>query len=124
MALIGLLTMVAGCGDDAGMGTIEGRLPPSVPSGFPVPADGVISDAVIDRDNHRTEFTVTVESDSLSVIQFFTIELVSQGYVIDGSARVDDSTWEVAFSQEELAGTIRIIDGDGLTRAVVTMNVS
>jgi hypothetical protein len=124
MALVGLLTIAVACGDVVGGEPIEGRIPRSVPDGFPVPADGVISEAAIDPENHRTEFTVTVESDQLSLIQFFTIELVSQGYVIDGSAGVDDSTWEIEFSQEELFGTILITDGDGLSRAVVTMNVS
>lgn len=124
MALVGLLTIAVACGDDAGGEPIEQRVPRSVPDGFPLPADGVISDAVIDAENHRTEFTVTVESDSTSLIQFFTIELVSQGYVIDGAAGVDDSTWEIEFSQGDLLGTILITDGDGLSRAVVTMNVS
>lgn len=124
MALAGLLTIAFACGDDGGGEPIEERIPRSVPDGFPVPADGVISQAAIDRENHRTEFTVTVESDSLSLIQFFTIELVSQGYVIDRSAGVDDSNWEIAFSQGDLFGTILITDADGLSRAVVTMNVS
>jgi hypothetical protein len=124
VALIGLLTIAVACGEDTGGVAIEGRLPRSVPDGFPVPLGAVISDATIDRENHRTEFSVTAESDSLSVIQFFTIELVSQGYVIEGSAGVDDSTWEIEFSQGELVGTIRITDGGGLSRAVVTMNVS
>lgn len=124
MALVGLLIIAVACGDDAGGEPTEERIPRSVPDGFPVPADGVISDAAIDAENHRTEFTVTVESDSMSLIQFFTIELVSQGYVIDGAAGVDDSTWEIEFSQGDLFGTILITDGDGLSRAVVTMNVS
>ncbi|MEX1207844.1 MAG: hypothetical protein WEE36_04440 [Acidimicrobiia bacterium] len=124
MVLVGLLTIAVACGDDGGGEPIEERIPRSVPDGFPVPADGVISDAAIDPQNHRTEFTITMGSDSLSLIQFFTIELVSQGYVIDRSAGVDDSTWEIEFSQGDLLGTILITDGDGLSRAVVTMNVS
>jgi hypothetical protein len=51
--------------------------------------------------------------------------LVSQGYVIDRSMRLDEETWEVVFSRNEVAGSILIMsDGGGHSLAVVSMNVS
>lgn len=103
----------------------EGRIPDSVPSDFPIPARAVVGATMVDTVNHRTEFTLNIDSDSLAVIQFFTIELVNQGYVIDRSSSLDQATWEIVFSRNEVAGTILIVsDGGGLTQTVVSMNVT
>jgi hypothetical protein len=126
LALAALLAITFACGgsvDQVQNG--QGRIPGSVPDDFPVPTQAVVTESVVDAANHRTEFTLEVASDSLGLLQFFTIELVSQGYVIDRSMRLDEETWEVVFSRNEVAGSILIMsDGGGHSLAVVSMNVS
>lgn len=129
VAFVGLLAVVlVGCGGNGGGDPVrfgEGRVPDSVPDGFPVPPRAVIGATMVDTINHRTEFTVNVESDSLLLIQFYTIELVNQGFVIDRSGGLSDTTWEIVFSRNEVAGSILISSGGGgLSSAVVSLNVS
>ncbi|MDP2623400.1 MAG: hypothetical protein Q8Q29_06345 [Actinomycetota bacterium] len=127
LALLIVSILLISC-DDGGVEPVrfgKGEVPGSVPADFPVPPHGVIGATMVDTINHRTEFSVNVESDLLSLVQFFTIGLVNEGYVVDRSGSLGQTTWEIGFSRGELSGTILVSsDGGGLSQAVVSMNAT
>lgn len=127
LALLVVPILLISC-DDGGTEPVrfgKGEIPGSVPADFPVPPNGVIGATMVDTINHRTEFSVNVESDLLSLVQFFTIGLVNEGYVVDRSGSLSQTTWEIGFSRGELSGTILVnSDGGGLSQAVVSMNAT
>jgi len=121
-----VLVAIAACGgDDDPVAFGEGEVPPGVPADFPVPPDGAIGATLVDTPNHRVEFTVTVDTDLPSLVQFFTFGLVSAGYIVEQSHSLNQTTWEIAFNREELTGTVLVSsDGGSMSQAVVSLDLN
>ena len=118
--------MVAACGgDDPGDEAVvsgEGEIPASVPRDFPVPVDASIGSTLVDRVNHRTEFSVVVPDDMISVVQFYTVGLVNEGYVVDRADGTSDG-WTLEFSRgAELTGIVVVSPQGESSQALVTLN--
>jgi len=113
----------AACGGDNEPITFgEGKLPASVPKGFPLPEGAVIGSTLVDRVNHRTEFAFTIRAEAAAVIQYYTLNLVGAGYVANRSEG-DTLSWRIEFSRGEVRGTIVIQPGGtGLAAVVVGFN--
>jgi len=121
-----LSVLLAACGgDDEEVRFEEGRIPDSVPSDFPVPPGAVIGSTMVDRAHDRTEFSLTVDADLPSVVQFFTISLVNQGYLIQRSESVNQTTWHMSFVRGDLTGEIFVSsDGGGASQAIVSVDAA
>lgn len=118
------LTLVgAACSDDAPAVEFgEGEVPPAFPDDFPIPEGAQIGTTLIDRVNTRSEFNMTMAAVVADVAQFFSVNLVSDGYVIDSSDGTN-TDWTVEFSRGDLAGSIRIqLQGEGLVSATGEIN--
>jgi len=124
--LLILSLLVVACGrDDETVRSEEGRIPDSVPSDFPVPPGAVIGSTMVDKAHDRTEFSITVGSDLPSVVQFYTISLVNQGYLIQRSESIGETTWQMIFIRGDLTGEILVSsDGGGASRAVVSVDTA
>ena len=59
---------------------------------------------MVDRVNHRTEFAFTLAQEATAVVQYYTVSLVSAGFVVD-SSEGDTVSWRIEFSRGELRGT-------------------
>jgi len=131
LAALGALTLtLAGCGDSAqsddGASVVfgEGVIPASVPADFPVPEGAVVGTTLVDRMNHRTEFRLNLAEEATAVIQYYTVSLVSAGYVVDNSEG-DITLWSIEFSRDTLRGSVLIQPaGNGLAAVVVSINRS
>lgn len=126
IVLLALMMTVAACGDDDSepVSFGQGRIPETVPDGFPMPSGATIGATLVDRVNHRTEFTVNAGSDLDGTVAFFAVELVNAGYVVDRSAG-GDTEWTLEFSRGSLEGAITFkVIAPGTTSAVVSMNRS
>jgi hypothetical protein len=119
-----MLLVVACGGDDEAVEFEEGRIPDSVPRDFPVPEGAVIGATMVDPVNSRTEFSLTVESELPSLVQFFTISLVNQGYVIERSQGTSQTSWHMSFRRGDLSGEI-LVSSDGArgSQAIVILDV-
>jgi len=137
-----LALIAAGCGDDGPEATATtspgatcsvpgadsvtwatGIVPASVPGDFPMPADAVVGTTMVDRANRRTEFALTLRADASTVVQYYTVSLVSAGFVVNSSGSDALGTWRIEFSRGELLGTVVIRPGgSGLAAAVVSFN--
>lgn len=124
LAVAALACLLVGCGRDEPVTVGEGEIPGSVPDDFPVPAEAVVGSTLVDRVNHRTEFRLNMSEGSTPVIQFFTVNLVSAGYVVERSAG-DDARWSIQFSRGTLRGTVLVEPaGSGAATALVSINRS
>jgi len=126
IVLLGAVAVAAtGCGgDDEPISFGEGKIPASVPGDFPVPQGAVVGSTMVDRVNHRTEFALTMAQEATAVVQYYTVNLVSAGFVVDRSEG-DLFSWRIEFSRGELRGNLVIQPGGtGLAAAVVTLNTS
>lgn len=122
LVILALLLIACG-GDDAEVAFGEGRLPDSVPDNFPVPPGATIGETLVDTAHDRTEFSLAIESDLPSVVQFFTISLVNQGYLIGRSQSLNQTTWQMSFQRGDLTGEILISsDGGGASQAIVSID--
>jgi len=121
--LLALTLVGAACSDDAPAVEFgEGEVPPAFPDDFPIPEGAQIGTTLIDRVNTRSEFNMTVASVVSGAAQFFSVELVSDGYVIDSSEGTD-SDWSIEFTRGDLDGSIRILlIGEGVVSATVEIN--
>ncbi|HEX5630055.1 MAG TPA: hypothetical protein VFY15_00200 [Acidimicrobiia bacterium] len=99
----------------------EGVRPPAIPADFPIPPDAVIGSTMIDRTNHRTEMALQVGADLESVVRYFNIGLVSQGFVVGASSGTDTS-WTISFGRDELSGEIGFTAQGDITRVLVEVN--
>ncbi|HEX9978059.1 MAG TPA: hypothetical protein VGB41_05450 [Acidimicrobiia bacterium] len=133
LALAALMAVVViACGDDttstdSGQQVIfgEGEIPSTVPADFPIPQNGVIGSTLIDRINHKTEFSVQLGVDLTTAVQFFDVELVNRGYVVTSSAALSDQLWRIEFNQGELIGQVTVNSlGGQISQAVITLNVA
>jgi hypothetical protein len=138
----GVLVFAAvGCGDDGPDGTAttspaptctvsgsdpvtfgEGEIPSSIPGDFPVPDGAVVGSTLVDRVNHRSEFAFTLALDATNVVEYYTLNLVSAGFVVD-SSEGDTVSWRIEFSRGGLRGDMVIQpEGSGLTAVVASFN--
>jgi len=126
LALLLTGTLAVGCGDRAEAEPIEigaGGLPSTMPRDFPIPPDAVIGSTLIDRVNHRTEVTVTMQQEMVPVVQYFQVGLVDAGYVVNRSEG-DRSHWAIEFVKGELRGTIDIDYDAGVAVALIAVNTA
>ena len=89
----------------------EGTIPVSVPEGFPVPDGAVVGQTMVDRANHRTQFAFTAPQDATAAVQFYTVNLVSAGFVVTRSQGDPLGTWVIEFSRDGLLGNVVIRSG-------------
>lgn len=101
----------------------EGSLPSTIPRDFPAPPNAVIGSTVVDRINHRTEVTLTMQEELVPVVQYFQVELVNAGYVVTRSEG-DRSSWTIEFSKGELLGTIDVNYTGGISVLFVEVNAA
>jgi hypothetical protein len=140
-ALVALVLTAAGCGDDgpdatgntsvaptctvSGSDPVtfgEGEIPSSIPGEFPVPDGAVVGSTLVDRVNHRSEFAFTLGQDATVVVEYYTVNLVSSGFVVD-SSEGDTVSWRIEFSREGLRGDMVIQpEGSGLSAVVASFN--
>lgn len=100
----------------------EGVLPDTVPEDFPVPQASSIGSTLVDNVNGRTEVSMIVAENVEPVAQFFVVNLVNRGYVVDTSAG-NDSEWEIAFRRDNLEGTIEVTNlGVGTSSAILKLS--
>ena len=112
------------CGDDGGEPVTfgEGEIPSAFPDDFPVPPGAVIGSTLVDRVNHRSEYALTVPLDSEATIQFYLVELVNAGYVVETSQGTT-ALWTITYSKGDLAGELSLQpQGGGATHVVVSIN--
>jgi len=129
--LLALTVMAAACGDDDDVtGSTEavvfgeGTIPESVPDDFPIPSDAVVGTTLVDKINNRTEFRLSVRSDLTSIVRFFQVGLVNQGYIINSSDG-DDVEWTLTFSNGELQGSVfTSFMGQDVSTSVISVNTS
>ena len=124
LGLSALILLAAGCGDDDPVTFGEGEIPSSVPDDFPVPAGAVVGSTLVDRVNHRTEFAFTIAQEADAVVQYYTVGLVSAGFVVTSSESGLDF-WQIEFSRGELLGQLIISPGgSGLAAVVASFNTA
>ena len=125
VALCVLALVAAACGGGGEPVTFgEGELPSSVPDGFPVPRDAVVGSSMVDRANHRTEFSLTLRGEMADAVHYYTVSLVSAGFVVDRS-QGDALAWRIDFSRGEVRGNLVIRSGGpGLAAVLVGLNTS
>jgi hypothetical protein len=114
-----LVATAASCGDDGDSGS--GGLPEAVPADFPLPADAEVLGSSFDAAANRAEFTIEAEEEMTVHVTFFTLELVSRGYVVERSVGTPEG-WLVEYRRGELDGTISLSRIGDATRAVVVID--
>ncbi|MCU0281147.1 MAG: hypothetical protein MUE66_04820 [Acidimicrobiia bacterium] len=127
LALCASALGAAGCGGGGGEPIVfgEGEIPSSVPDDLPIPPGAVVGSTMVDRVNHRTEFAMTLPQEATAVVQYYTVNLVSAGFVVDSSAGDPLGNWRIEFRRGELRGSIVIQPGGpGLAAVVVGLNAS
>ena len=123
LALLAVVAVLVGCGSRERVITEEGEIPDSVPDDFPVPADATVGVSVVDQLAHQTEFALALTQGVEEVAQYYVVNLVSSGYVVESSAG-DDTRWNISFSRGALRGTVRIEAGGAGCSVVVKINRS
>ncbi len=132
LAALLVVGAVGACGDDEpGDGTGgpevsfgEGAVPDQVPEDFPIPPGAVVGSTLVDGINTKTEMELRVREEIADVAQFFTVNLVSNGFVIDDS-NSDGSRWTLEFRRNGLAGSVVITSpSPGVSQAIVTLNTA
>lgn len=107
LALLVVAGALGGCGSRERVITEEGEIPDSVPDDFPFPADATVGVSVVDREAHQTELALALPRGVEEAAQYYLVNLVSSGYVVERSAG-DDTRWDIRFSRDGLRGTVRI----------------
>ena len=123
LALLAVVAVLVGCGSRERVITEEGEIPDSVPDDFPVPADATVGVSVVDQLAHQTEFALALTQGVEEAAQYYVVNLVSSGYVVESSAG-DDTRWNISFSRGALRGTVRIDAGGAGSSVVVKINRS
>ncbi len=133
-ALVAAVVLVGACDDDGdggdgtGTGPVvsfgEGSVPDQFPEDFPLPPGAVIGSTLVDGRNVKTEMELRVRQEMADVAQFFTVNLVSNGFVIDDSSQ-DGTRWTLEFRRDRLTGSLVITSPSaGVSQAVVTLNTA
>ncbi len=131
LAVVVAVALMAGaCGDSSDGGSDQtvvfgtGEIPETIPDDFPIPSGAIIGSNVIDGINTRTEFEMRVGRAQADIAQFFTVNLVNSGYVVDDS-RLESGRWTIEFRRNALEGTISITAPDeGISQIVVETNTA
>lgn len=134
LALAALVAIGAACSDDGNGGTDgsgpavsfgSGSVPETIPADFPIPPGAIIGSTLVDQTNNRTEVELRLRQDQATTIQYFTVNLVNQGYVIDDSSQRGTGRWVVDFRRNELQGSVQITEPTpGASQVIVDLNVS
>ena len=122
-AVVGLVLAGAACSEGSSIEVGEGRLPDSVPLDVPIPAGAEIGATTVDRAENRTEVIIRVPWSAQELIRFYTIELVSGGFIVGRSEQGSDG-WEIAFTRADLIGTVLIAGEGESARALLRLNRS
>lgn len=128
VAVVATLGLVAtACGGDEPAEPVEfgeGEVPESMPDSVPLPGGAVIGSTLIDRLNNRTEMALQARMEFEALVQFYSVELVGSGFLVQDSSG-SASSWTIRFADGDLQGTVVISPaGLGVARAVVTVNRS
>jgi hypothetical protein len=123
LALVVVTGVLGGCGSRETVITEEGEIPDPVPDDFPVPADATVGVSVVDREKHATEFALDLPRGVEQAAEYYLVNLVSSGYVVETSAG-DATRWNMRFSRDTLRGTVRIEAGESGCGVVVNINRS
>jgi hypothetical protein len=128
VALVAILGVVStACGGDEAREPVElgeGEIPESMPDSIPVPGGAVIGSTLVDRVNNRTEMSVQARVEYDALVQFYAVELVGRGFLVQESSG-DTASWTIRFADGDLQGEVVIVPGgQGLARAVVSVNRS
>ncbi len=124
--------LLGACSDDGGttQGTGpqvsfgEGSIPESVPEDFPVPPGAVVGSTLVDRVNTRTEFEVRLRQEIADLAQYYTVNLVNAGFVIEDSSQVSGQ-WTLEFRRDGLTGSVRMTSPEpGVSQAFVTLDTA
>lgn len=106
-----LVAVAAACGGssepEAAVEFGEGVLPESVPKDFPVPLTAVIGTTIVNHPQSYTEAQIRVASSAPELVQYYTVALVNNGYVIDSSGETGGE-WTIVFRKEDLEGRVEI----------------
>lgn len=122
--LAAILVAACGGGDAEPITFGEGEIPGAFPDDFPTPPGVVIGSTLVDRVNHRSEFSMVTPTDMTAAIQFFLIELVNEGYVVESSEGAS-ALWTIRFARGDLAGEVVLQPlGTAATQAVASINRS
>ncbi len=128
VALVAALGLVASaCGDDEPREAVEfgeGEVPESMPDSIPIPRGAAIGSTLVDRVNNRTEMSLQVRMGFEELVQFYSVELVGAGYIVQESSG-SAASWKILFVDGDLQGDIVFVPaGGGLSRAVIGVNRS
>ncbi|HSG78234.1 MAG TPA: hypothetical protein VLD62_01545 [Acidimicrobiia bacterium] len=125
VATLGLVATACGGGEPAEPVEFgEGEVPESMPDSVPLPGGAVIGSTLIDRLNNRTEMALQARMEFEALVQFYSVELVGSGFLVQDSSG-SASSWTIRFADGDLQGTVVISPaGLGVARAVVTVNRS
>lgn len=101
----------------------SGAIPDTMPADIPIPAEASIGSTLIDRSRDRSEMILRVPVGVEALAAFFEANLPNRGYSIDTTGGDADS-WEVAFTKDDVTGTITITTtgttgGTDISQAVV-----
>ncbi|MBP1632120.1 MAG: hypothetical protein H6Q11_408 [Acidobacteria bacterium] len=107
LAVLVLAAVLGACKSPERLSLGEGEVPESVPDDFPIPAGATVGPSVVDRDAHRTEVVLNLSLAVREAAEYYLVNLVSSGYVVESSTG-NDTGWTIRFSRDTLRGTIRI----------------
>ncbi len=103
----------------------SGSVPESVPDDIPIPPGAIIGTTLVDRNNNRTEVEMRLREDQATTVQFFTVNLVNKGFVIDDSSDRGLGRWNIEFRRGELRGSLSITEPTpGASQVVLEVNAS
>ena len=125
VAALGLVSTACGGDDPADPVEFgEGEVPASMPDSIPIPRGASIGSTLVDRVNNRTEMSIQVRMGYEELVQFYAVELVGAGYLVQESSG-SAASWTILFADGDLQGDIVLVPaGGGLARAVIGVNRS
>ncbi|NIR40294.1 MAG: hypothetical protein GWN79_22205 [Actinobacteria bacterium] len=95
-----------------------------MPDSIPIPRGAAIGSTLVDRVNNRTEMSLQVRMGFEELVQFYSVELVGAGYIVQESSG-SAASWKILFVDGDLQGDIVFVPaGGGLSRAVIGVNRS
>lgn len=85
----------------------RGSMPPSIPTSFPTPDAAVVGATMMSGSRNVTEVVLTYPADIVEVVDYYTNNLPTAGYVVTESSG-GASRWSLRFSGDGLGGEIRL----------------
>lgn len=101
----------------------EGAIPESIPADVPFPDGAAIGSSRVDHEENRTEVSFDVAWGRDQVVRFYTVELVSRGFIVGRSEARGDG-WEISFSRVDLIGSISLTGNRERTGVLLRVNRS